>query len=376
MIVNHNFLFLFGFLFYIVFPLVLIEGVGVQSFSMIPQLESNKVLMIIIFSILTLFFWFLGQKYRIRYFNFYRKLESDKTTFTSVWLVFSLSIFIFLYGLSGFGIRTEGYTNVDFKYSGFLSGFAYLFMVLLIFSWKSSSLKIAVGTFYILACILLLLVGSRLYVLSSLLALVVFYSSFSFKRIRLRYLFVLALLLMLLLVIGVVRSGGVEKLSISSMLFVLGAEPFFTWWSVSLFPFDIVEIMLPEIHGLLSLLINVIPSFIFPDKANYIVSQSVLGGYSAPVGASNVIVSSLIFFGLPIWCLLIFICSNFIYFLRRYANEFILARSLYAIVCSFLPFFFFREIYQIQFKLVLTYVLIVPLFLFVVRLFLKCQKKI
>jgi hypothetical protein len=376
MIINHNLLFFFGFCYYILAPLIFIEGLELQAFSMIPRLDSQAVGWVVSFSISTLFFWYLGQVFKVRYFYFSRKLSQVAGSSTSVLLVFVISVLMFLYGLSVYGIRTSGYTHIDFKYSGFVAGFTYLFMVLLLFSWQSPLLKLVVGVFYVAGCVLLLFVGSRLYVLSSLIALVIFYSRFGFERINFKILLVLMLILTFLLGVGVVRSGGFENISFSKMLFVLGAEPFFTWWSVTLYPFDPVEVMLPEVGGLLSLFINVIPSFVFPNKADYIVSQAVLGGYSAPLGASNVIVSALVFFGLPIWCLFVFAYSNFIAFLKRDATDFFLARCLYAIVCSFLPFFFFREIYQIQFKLFLTFFLIVPVSLVLVRWLFRCLKKI
>lgn len=376
MIINHNFLFLFGFCFYILAPLFFIEGLEIQSFSMIPRLSFQAMGWVISFSVLTLFFWYLGQAFKVRYFYFSRTLAPSTCPSTSVLFFFLISVLIFLYGLSVFGIRTAGYTHIDFKYSGFLAGITYLFMVLLIFSWQSTSLKLLVSIFYIAGCVLLLLVGSRLYVLSSLIALVVFYSRFGFERIDFKTLLILVSLFIFLLGVGVVRSGGFENISFDKMLFVLGAEPFFTWWSVALYPFDSVEVVLPEISGLLSLFINVIPSFVFPDKADYIVSQATLGDYSAPLGASNVIVSALVFFGLPIWCLVIFVYSNFISFLKREATDYFLARCLYAIICSLLPFFFFREIFQIQFKLFLTFFLIVPVSLVLVRWLFRCLRKI
>lgn len=376
MIINHNFLFIFGFCFYILAPLFFIEGLGVQSFSMIPRLSFHAMGWVLSFSLLTLFFWYLGQAFKVRYFYFYRKLVFSSSSSSSVLFVFLISLLFFLYGLSVFGIRTAGYTHIDFKYSGFLAGFTYLFMVLLLFSWQSTLLKLLVSICYITGCILLLFVGSRLYVLSSLIALVIFYSRFGFERMNFKTLFLLIFLLVFLLGVGVVRSGGFENISFGKMLFVLGAEPFFTWWSVALYPFDSVEVILPEFSGLLSLFINVIPSFVFPDKADYIVSQATLGNYSAPLGASNVIVSALIFFGLPIWCLIIFVYSNFIAFLKREAIDYFLARCLYAIICSLLPFFFFREIFQIQFKLFLTFFLIVPVSLVLVGWLFRCLRKI
>lgn len=375
MIFNHNLFFLGGFFFYIVIPLVFVEWIEIEVFSMIPKLNERALTYVFIFMFLTLFFWFLGQNLKVRYFGFNRKLNTKNQYKVSVLILFFVLAAVFSLGISYYGIKTGGYSDIDFKYSGFVSFFSYAFAIVLFFSWRSPLLIVLSGMFYLFSCLLLLLVGSRLYVLSSFLAILVFYTSFSFEPRKIRHIVALSFFIFFLVIIGVIRSTDISNLSFSRVFFVIGAEPFFTWWSVALFPFDAIGVLLPEIRGFASLFINLIPSSILPNKADYIVSQAVLGGYQAPLGASNVIVSSLVFFGLPLWCLCILIISTFLSFLARNAQYFFLARCIYATYCSFMPFLFFREIYQIQVKLMVTFLFLIPCTLLLMSWGLRCLKK-
>lgn len=375
MTLNHNLLFAFGMCFYIFFPILLLEYIEVSAFSMIPRLNLYSFLWVCLFSAFTVFFWFVGQRWKVKYFRFDRKLTAVHSL-RSTWFIFVVSVLVFLYGLMKFGVRGGGYSEIDFKYSGFLAGFSYLFMALLLFSSKTNWLKRIAAIFYVVCCVLLLMVGSRLYVLSTLIALTVFYSSFAFNKLQAKTYFIIGVVIIFLLVVGGLRSVSASGLSLDKLLFVVGAEPFFTWWSVSLYHFDFIELMLPEVLGLMSLLINLVPSFLLPNKSEYIIPQSVLGGYEAPLGASNVIVGALTYFGLPMWCLVILIFSSFVSFLKRYSLDFFMARYLYSVACSFIPFLFFREIYQIQFKLFFTFMFIIPFFIVSLRCILHGTKKI
>lgn len=370
---GHNQVFTFSFVFYLILPPAYLYFGSRFDFSVniVPLLAYADFIVYVLILMLFVFFWFLGQlcppinlSFRIGY------VPINRDTCIVSFLLFFFAALGFMFCLSKYGVRSGGYGEIDFAYSGIMATFHFLFFQLYLYASRGYIfLKNIIFVFYIFTAILLLMVGSRLYVISSLLGLSLYMFNWHFKVLGLKQILCMISVVLVALYVGVVRSGGsVESLK---MLAVFLAEPIFTWWSVASFDYDFYEYMYPEVCGFLSLLINVIPRFVFPDKASYILTPTSLAEYDAPLGATSIIVSGIIYFGIPVFCAFVFLISSM--YKKMFVHSFVFeeAKILYCVICSFLPFLFFRELLSIQIKLFLTFVVFVPLSVRFFHMFLK-----
>ena len=149
---------------------------------------------------------------------------------------------------------------------------------------------------YLLLSILIITLGGRLYFASTFMCILVFYSVY-FKRINIRK-FVPMLLLFVFIMgsLGVIRTGNLNDL-LDKSLFNIMQEPLYTSFSLIKFleigSFEILKF--PKF--LLSEFVNLVPTFILPNKLDFTLSPADFGYviYS-PLGAGNSFVSFMINF--------------------------------------------------------------------------------
>jgi hypothetical protein len=224
------------------------------------------------------------------------------------------------------------------------------------FLFKSSGIRTAARlnmALLIVCSIILLSMGGRLYVISSLAAIYFYYWNWSAKDDpeRRRSLVFALVVLIVLAVIGMLRMGIFDAIT---LIFYLFTEPFFT----SISAFSIMQ------NGEWSLLetpkefffafVNIVPSALWPDKATFF-SELTADSLAAesPFGALSIVASTVRNFGFVGG--LIFISTVGFFMgksLRNAASP--IGMALYCYLISLLPFIFFRDPFSVQVKLVLT----------------------
>lgn len=157
--------------------------------------------------------------------------------------------------------------------------------------------RLAIGLAFVLASLLLLSIGARLYVAMALISLMALVSSLQ-DGIRLRR-FLPALLVMaaLFAVVGTLRTGSID--SVGSVLLNMALEPLLT--SLSLFTLlgDNPVIWLGKVHLFPGDFQAVLPSVLFPGKALLFDRLNDYGyDFQAPLGGYHLYFSTLINFGI------------------------------------------------------------------------------
>lgn len=195
--------------------------------------------------------------------------------------------------------------------------------------------------FFIIS-ILILSLGGRLYFLSSIMMLFVF-RSIVFQKLDLKkFVILLGVLILLMGTIGVWRLDTTNLIEIESVLFNILEETLYTAFSLLSFleanRFELIQF--PII--LISEFLNLIPSFVFPDKLQFMLNFSDLG-YTIyqPLGATNVFVSLIIHFGIIGSVVFMFLFGRFFNILKFKKHE--LLMTIYIMCSGFLIFSFFRD---------------------------------
>jgi len=194
---------------------------------------------------------------------------------------------------------------------------------------------------YLLASLLVLSLGGRLYFVSGLVMLLVYRTSY-FQRIR----FSSALWL---LVIGVVFAGlaGLVRqnrnISLEEGWLLIMVEPLFTAFSLIHFLRDNAFELLRFPIFLISNFINLVPSPLFPQKLSYMLAPEEFGYviYS-PGGAENSFFSFMINFGVIGTFFALFasgVCLSYL----KVKDRNLLFRVVYVMLCGWLGFTFFRD---------------------------------
>jgi oligosaccharide repeat unit polymerase len=189
--------------------------------------------------------------------------------------------------------------------------------------------------------LLLLSMGGRMYVLTSAISLLMQHVNSVAKspKSRIKILGIIFLIPFIMLLIGVWRSG--DELTLE-MLAIFGlAEPLLTSISIaSLYNCENFHLFrIP--YNFLSSILNFIPSSIFSNKAEFIIS---LGDIStclnSPFGATNIIASLYLNFGIIGSAIFIFLFSILLKSIKLVNKD---GWWLYYYVCGLLPFIFFRD---------------------------------
>jgi len=201
--------------------------------------------------------------------------------------------------------------------------------------------------------VILLGMGGRLYVVTSLAAIYFYYWNWGSKNATSRRNSLIAMFafLIMLAAIGMWRMGEANLIQLGFYLF---AEPLFT--SISAFSFmqnwEMVLFDAPK--DFFFAFLNIVPSWIWEDKAEYfseLLTEKI--GVLSPFGALSIVASSAGNFGF-IGGLLFIMLVGFIMGRSRLNAVSPISRALYCYLTGLLLFIFFRDPFQIQVKLVLT----------------------
>lgn len=306
--VNHILCFSVGYIFYCLIPICVflyIKDIGDSALNSLAEMYNRipieKQVGHIIVSFLFYLSFILGStsasKYRVSFGRMQlfhdRHFDFNKVQEIAFIPVFLLGVFLVYKNRISFGV---GYTGEKYASS---SLFAYEFilnefvLMYLCTNHNRYSIKRLILNKWVLwfaiYSVLLLTTGGRLYVITSLVSEIVFYSCIKKKGLNIRRLGIAAAIIVLGLgAIGVIRLG-IHIFGMNGMILNVFSETLYTNWSTVTYieNYSIFNGSGPLLSTLSSF-INLVPSFFFPNKVNYI--HGILEIYplsKAPGGASH-----------------------------------------------------------------------------------------
>lgn len=371
--VNHTLLFSAGFWYYLVFPIVVgetIPKVGTELWENLYNGITKSKLIVYLISLIGLYCIFILSDSLPINKRIKGEIVFSKRTLKK-WGLLCLLYFLYLSNRHKTDLF-KGYTSSPAMthYVGPMSAvFLVGFSIYIIRSLQSKT-----GIFhkdflnfyliiYLLMATILMGLGGRLYVVTTLVCFVVILSNY-YKPIRFVKVF-------LLLICGLIGVGAIGlwrigmKFSIINGLQLISLESIFTSFSLIYFlknySIPLVNIPIP----FLSSFINLIPSAIFPDKGNFIFDLSDMG-YTVfrPYGALNAYMSFMCNFGYIGTGLFISLLTIVLRYFREHKNNF--SKLIYSCISANLVFTFFRDPFSVSIiKNILEFSFLIPILLLV-----------
>lgn len=376
--VNHILTFSVGYVFYWILPFILYyakiffnDNYYIEIMKMFNDAGTIKIRKFLMFSFLIYCSFILGNTFEI----IKKKLHKKKIQFT-----ISLNIFLFLFLCTIFiicvilnrEILFGGYSDLDNRqYAGMFSALVMILcdslLLHILYNIKVVNIiNIVKSTWCILFFItsaLILTTGGRLYVASSILALICMYST-NYRPLSIIRLFELVVISIIIMgAIGVFRAEDTQNTVkiLNKIVFNIVAEPVFTSYSLGKYlkNYSLVFFNIPI--SLFSSFFNLIPSILLPNKSSYIITYADLGyEISAPLGALSSFVSFNIEFGILGTMLFILLFSNYLKKLSCKTDN--LHMAIYAMISGQLMFTLFRDPFSVSLiKNIFEFSIIFPL---------------
>jgi hypothetical protein len=368
----HNIFFLIGFIYYLITPLV----VGnFELMSDMPAMNNwHKAFYLslnnsssYIFIILAFFVSFYTGSILIDVLPRRSKLSNHPN---KKFLKINLSIYGLLFLLTTIYISIiyrevlfSGYQAYDISILGMLGTINSVGVMLLLFIiLNSKKYNFQIGLFYsfiLYSSIILIGLGSRIYVLIPIVAMFVYKFYYSKNKWTVKKVFALTFsIASLLLIIGAWRIGA--SIDLEFLLYLLLAEPTFTWWSAATFLAnnELVAIDFPS--NFLSSFSNFLPSFLNADKSSWIYLIQDKYFYEAPLGADSLFVNIQGNFGWYFGSFYMFLLGLFYSFIERLSRMSNFYLAYYICIVAVLPFQIFRDNFGIVNKQLFWNMLLVP----------------
>jgi len=222
---------------------------------------------------------------------------------------------------------------------------------------------------YLVVAILVLSLGGRLHILSSLLMLLVYRTVFVRRTTIAAALALFVTAALAAGLTGVYRIGSV--ITLDDMLVNLFAEFLFTSFSLIHFLGENRMELIKFPIFLLSDFINLIPTFVFPGKADMLLQPEAYGYVIfSPGGALNSFFSFMINFGVVGTWFTLFALGFFLNYLRI-NGHIILFKVMYVMLSGWLAFTFFRDPFSVSVvKNMFEFSIIVPALIIISMYFL------
>lgn len=223
---------------------------------------------------------------------------------------------------------------------------------------------------YFIVAILILSLGGRMYILSSVIMYFVIYTKY-FKRIKLITVILVGISGVIAAgSIGVMRQGSVG-FDISDIILNVLLEPLYTGFSIIAFLYQKINALLQIPIYFLSDFINLVPSAILPNKLDYILQPTFI--YN-PQGALSSYVSFMMNFGIIGTGMVMFGLNYLLSYMKNNKNS-LLIKTFYIAICGWLPFTFFRdELFVSVIKNMLEFSIMIP-FIMVLTAHILTNKK-
>jgi hypothetical protein len=369
-LIDHKILFLFGYIFYLFTPYL----IGVTDvFQGFPGMELYRGFFkripeskLITYAGITLFWlpsFYLGHLCFKFLKPFKRSLQRFPETaadkglpYVILLLLFVLLPFTYISRNSIFG----SYDSYDIGARGKMSTLLVVFNFFLSYQMitrQRVSMLLVIGT--ISTALLLLTMGGRMYVMQTFIIFLIYKTSFAEKRFTAFQIITVSILGFLIAgFVGVQRLGA--SFSIEKATYSLLAEPAFTWFSTStyLISNDIPLFNIPQ--NFLTSFLNLVPNTFFSLQPYVVSTQAMVVNYESPLGADSIWTNIVINFGSVGSFFFLFITGFILNFLRHLSENNRFAAVYYIMVCSILPFQFFRDGFYILNKQLFFNFLILP----------------
>lgn len=222
----------------------------------------------------------------------------------------------------------------------------------------------------------LLVTGTRMYFLIVVIALMINYFFYEKNgRIPFKFYLFSIITLIFILIVGVLRNGLQNTVTMEALLSVFFMEPLFTWWSAMSYLGlnDIPAISFPS--GFFSSFLNFIPTFIFPDKASILISTKTLADFYTPLGAESLFVSVSANFGYIFGCFYFMFLGGYFSIIHSLSKTNIYIRTHYICICAILPFQFYRDGFDIVNKQFLFNLFIIPIVIILISRLYRVNEK-
>ncbi len=369
-LVNHKWLFLFGYLFYFITPVVvgtsgLFKGFpGIELYmGFYNRIPPEKILIYINITLFWLpvfylghFFFSLFKPYKLSLQQFTSTPVSRAVSYIGLLLVFVLILFAYISRASVFG----GYSSYDIGARGKMSTLLIIFNFFLLYQLISGE-KVAVwltaGTF--ITAFLLLSMGGRMYVFQTFVILLVYKTSFAEKRWKYYHILLFVVFAFITgAAFGIWRMGA--SVNIQRAMYSFFAEPVFTWFSTSTYLVfnDIPLVNIPL--NFFTSFFNIVPNTFFNLRPYIVSTYSMVQGYESPLGADSLWSNLVINFGSIGSAGFLFVTGFMLNFLRHLSERSRFGAVYYIMVCGMLPFQFFRDGFYILNKQLFFNFLLLP----------------
>lgn len=378
----HNLLFLFGFFYYLVLPPIVGSFGLMMDMPLMDKWHSDFAMAKIqldkyFFIIMSYFLFFYLGSFSISLLknksnNFDKNIKYKEVSLSSVAIAFLFLIFIIAYLHKE--ILFTGYQSYEGSILATLASLSTTSLILFLYAQNNFDKKIFLFNI-VLSSILLLGLGSRMYVLIPIVALFVYKMYYSYNKWKFKSILLFGFFMLLVfLVIGAWRIGA--NISSDFLLYLFLAEPTFTWWSSATFLGNNVLQIIDTPLNFFSSFINFIPSILFPEKGSLIFSLKDAHYYEAPLGADSIFVSIQGNFGWYFGIFYMFFLGLFYSIIETFSGKNKFFFAYYIGIVSLLPFQFFRDNFAIINKQMFWNMLILPLaIIFIVFLLCKLLPK-
>jgi hypothetical protein len=377
--INHKGLFLFGFLFYFVCPVIVLQTAlfnglpGIDAWKSANALNSSNFALYIV--LITWFFVsfylgsFLGQKYT----NVNYSVERSLGKLSSALVLVLVAAFTFFYIFKMRGVAFKGYAEdvVGNSSTGIISTTNLLIFYLHFVVKQPKNTKRVFLVLLIINSIFLLGLGGRMYVLIPIIAYIVRAYNNRVASGKPVWPFVVVPFVggTAAGIIGTIRMGGQGYDLIPYFVF---AEPIFT--SYSAFSYlnqnHIPLVSMP--YNIFVAFVNIIPSIFWPGRAEFVNNLiSSWMKFESPLGAMSLFVSVFADFGSVLGGVFMMVFGGFFGHLYKAFKNGNMNRDLYYCFISLIPFSFFRDPIGIPIKLIILSFTVLPFLIQLLRNSLK-----
>lgn len=216
---------------------------------------------------------------------------------------------------------------------------------------------------YLVMIILLVSLGGRCVFISSIFMILVLYSCY-FKRLNLLHVvFIFCAVIIVSHMVVMFRTGhpifNMVTYDISTIFSILFSDNMIISFSLIDFLNNYTFPALQFPTPLLSQIVGIIPTFIFPEKNALYIGYSTLGyKIFTPQGCSNTFVSLVINFGIVGTVIFLFCLSFFLGWLKRKLIQ--PYQTMYVLTCGWIAISFFRTFESTTIKLIFEFSILAP----------------
>ena len=369
----HIWLFLFGFIYYLIIPLVVVASRVWENYPGMDNLYAyykddywfGYSLIIILIGLSFL----IGALLPLHYFNESRPFIHKQIVVNSRGMLL-ISFPLFLYSqyliLANRGSLFQGYAEgLDIAFVGSLATISMFFLFLFIYN-KVGDYSRVVNWFLCFILIELTIVvlglGTRMYAMVTVFSILIYLIDKNVVTIK-KMLVWLSAIVLLILMIGIWRMGD-TNFTLEQLVYIGIAEPSFTWISaISMYDLNNLPLFAFPFNFITSF-INFLPSVLLPEKGEMI-SEVVLN-HDAPLGAMSILLSLIDNFGI-VGSFIACFCLGFFLTQVRLRWQTVFGKTYYYCICGIIPFQLFRDPVDVVNKGFFSNFLILPLLIIFVH---------